>query len=505
MSDDRLRAARRAWREARDDEREVRYLQELVRAGALAPEPLELAALLEHAGVMTVLGREQAGGACEPEEWSTRVGEAIAAHGAEAGIRALVAAANSITIRWENRFDGPHDSVMRVFELLDAFALGDAGDRKARAEATRERVREAIEGTWHAGAPADLAFAACTLALEPENAATLLPAALLHVATYEGDHVRKGLRSELCPWLLGLEDPVRLRVERRGERFGAETDLVRAVVFSPDGRRVATACRTGAVTLRDPRTGAVERELMRRRSDTFAAAFSPDGSQVAACDLHGAITVWSAETGVELATWQAHAEGVTDLAFLPDGRLASVGYDLALRLWHASGGAPLLEAVGHERGALSLAVSRDGTLAATVSSDARLVLWDLATGVARWTGVHPTDVGEAAFLPDGTQVITVADDGLLRRWHVATGLLVGEVRVAERNVYAMALSPAGDLVATVHDGRVLLTRLPGGAPAREWELAGVQLAVGFAPDGGSFVVGARSGALRRYAVPPPEE
>jgi hypothetical protein len=503
MSDDRLRAAQRAWREARDDEREVRYLQELVRTGALAPGSLELAALLEHGGAMTVLGREPAD-AAEPEEWAKRVGEAIAAHGPEAGVRALVAAANWLTIRWENRFDGPPDSVMRVFELLDAFVLGDAHDRKARAEATRERLREAVEGTWHAGAPADLGFAACTLVLEPENAATLLPAALLHVARYEGDHVRKGLREELCPWLLGLEDPVRLRSERRGERFGAEPDLVRAVVFSRDGRRVVTTCRTGAVTLRDARTGAVERELMRRHSDTFAAAFSPDGAQVAACDLHGAITVWSADTGVELATWQAHEGGVTDLAFLPDGRLASVGYDLALRLWQATGGAALLEAVGHERGALSLAVSRDGTLAATASSDARVVLWDLTTGAARWTATHPAGVSDLAFTPDGATVITVADDGLLRRWHVASGLLIGEVRLPARS-YALALSPAGDLAATVHDGRALLTRLPGGAAAREWECAGVQLAVGFAPDGRSFVVGARAGALRRYTVPPPPE
>jgi hypothetical protein len=132
LSDERLRAARRAWREARDDEREVRYLQELVRTGALAHERLELAALLEHGAARVVLGREDVAPSEElpVEEWAAKVGAAIAERGPEACVRAAVAAANALPIRWENRFDGPPDGAMQVFELLDSFLLGDYADLK---------------------------------------------------------------------------------------------------------------------------------------------------------------------------------------------------------------------------------------------------------------------------------------------------------------------------------------------------------------------------------------
>lgn len=487
MSDDRLRAAERAWRETRDDEAEVRYLRELLRAGRVDRQRLVLAAALDHPPAVAVLA-EPPVEPLAPAAWAEKVGGLAAALGPDVTLRAAVAVARSVPVHGD-RFDGPSDDAMRVLEALDGLALAEPAARPARVA----RLREELTERW-AGGVGNVATVALAVVLEPENAPTLLRDLLAQALDDFGRDLRAGLRDDLARWLTGLDDPVRARAA--GVRFGTDPNISRAIAYSPDATLVATACWSGHVTLRDATTGAERLVARHRPRDVFGLAFSPDGARLVQGDIDGRVVAWDAATGAELSGWTAHEDGVNGLEVLPDGRVATVGPEGSLRVWSPDGakGLTLQERPDRLR---ALAVSPDGRRVATLAP-ARLTVWDLAAEAPAWSVEHPDGASDVAWSRD--RLLTVDDHGLLRRWSAAAGELVDELRVHARGAYALAVSPDGHLAVTVHDRAAVVTNLTDGLVQDAYWLPGVQLSCAFAPDGRSFLVGARTGALRRYGL-----
>jgi WD40 repeat protein len=94
----------------------------------------------------------------------------------------------------------------------------------------------------------------------------------------------------------------------------------KAVVFSPDGKAIATLVR-GIVLLNDAGTG---RQLLKlpagANSNYVSLAISPNGAHLATGDEMGRVKVWEVATGRELHSFQAgNGKGrVSSLAFSPD-------------------------------------------------------------------------------------------------------------------------------------------------------------------------------------------
>ena len=78
----------------------------------------------------------------------------------------------------------------------------------------------------------------------------------------------------------------------------------RLVVFSPDGRTIATvnARSVGDVHLVDAESGALRLRLVAQQTSISALEFSPGGSKLASGDYDGSCTVWDASTGALLQT-----------------------------------------------------------------------------------------------------------------------------------------------------------------------------------------------------------
>jgi WD40 repeat protein len=82
------------------------------------------------------------------------------------------------------------------------------------------------------------------------------------------------------------------------------SDPVSAVVFSPDGKTVASASSDKTVKLWDAGTG-TEQHTLRGHSDLVSAVvFSPDGKTVASASWDKTVKLWDAGTGTELRTLQ---------------------------------------------------------------------------------------------------------------------------------------------------------------------------------------------------------
>ena len=87
-------------------------------------------------------------------------------------------------------------------------------------------------------------------------------------------------------------------VEKQQEMYAVTASRqVAAVVFSPDGRRLASACRDGTLRLLNAETGQVTRTLTGHDGGVTSVAWSGDGKFLASGSYDMSVKVWDASTG----------------------------------------------------------------------------------------------------------------------------------------------------------------------------------------------------------------
>ena len=177
--------------------------------------------------------------------------------------------------------------------------------------------------------------------------------------------------------------------------FKVDDEYPRPVVFSPDGKLVATGGR--ALRLWDVLTG---EEVESFDIHVYSLAFSPDGTCIAAgCDGRddedGSYNI--RVVNLELAK-NPH----------PPHHFISSGGESILLLKGEVWPSPF---EGHEKIVLSLSYSADGKQIASCSwGDRTIRVWDVLTGSKRTIRTNSIYNYSVAFSPDGTQI---ASDGIL--------------------------------------------------------------------------------------------
>jgi WD40 repeat protein len=176
-----------------------------------------------------------------------------------------------------------------------------------------------------------------------------------------------------------------------GEVPDHPNDDLRAVAFSPDGRRVACVrggwydfTRRGGVHVWDAAGGAALWAITSTEDGYFDAAFSPDGRLLAAARAPhyeatspGEVVVWEAATGKEVLKLRGHSDVVTRVVFSPTGeRLVTASKDRSVKVWDAVYGRELLTLRGHTDDVTGLAFSRDGRRIASTGADGSVRVWD---------------------------------------------------------------------------------------------------------------------------------
>src|SRR5258708_5795537 len=119
----------------------------------------------------------------------------------------------------------------------------------------------------------------------------------------------------------------------------AHTDIVMALAFSPDERRLASGSFDGSVKLWDVES----RALLwsgRHPKSTLCLALAPDGQQVASGGGDGTVRCWEAQQGIPVQELP-HPGAVFALAWSPDGRWLASGDTMGtIRLWQRQPSGP---------------------------------------------------------------------------------------------------------------------------------------------------------------------
>lgn len=147
-----------------------------------------------------------------------------------------------------------------------------------------------------------------------------------------------------------------------------------------------------------------------------ALIYSPDGKWLASAGADPVIRIWDAETGKAALSLEGHQAAVRGLAFVPVGEgkpakvLVSASRDKTIRFWNVTTGKELPLQINHPGAATAVAVSPDGKLLASGGApEPHVILWKVEDGteVRRWKA-HQGGVVALAFAPDGK---TIASGG----------------------------------------------------------------------------------------------
>lgn len=281
---------------------------------------------------------------------------------------------------------------------------------------------------------------------------------------------------------LAREFRVRVPVHSGNMRLPETRQRVEALDWSPNGEFLAEGFSPGigqgVVQTWNPKTGDSIRTLAENLSIARVVAISPDSRLVALNQRDpenngGMIALIEADTGQTVARLRADRLAVSAVAFLPDNQRLISTAATQVHVWDIESQKLIRTFDKHKDGVTAVAVSPDGKLVATGDTRDIVILWNPDTAETTHTiemkyalsrpksgsreamrqagkddAKRPGGVTALEFSRTGRSVLAGHVDRGIRFWSTRTGKRWDSVFGHADRVTALALNPAGDILAS---------------------------------------------------------
>jgi WD40 repeat protein len=230
-----------------------------------------------------------------------------------------------------------------------------------------------------------------------------------------------------------------------------ELSHVGDLAFSSDGTKLAVAggspAEEGIVEVLSWPAG----ERLHRWSGSAdvvtAIAWTADSRRLVTGGLDHAARLIDAGDGTVVRTFEGHSRGLTAVRLLQDDQLLlTAGLDQNLRLWEVETGRLVRSFANHTAPIHDLAVRPGGDgppLVATVSDDRTVRFWQPTIGrMVRFARLDAVPLF-VVWLPDAPSVVVGCADGRVRVIDAETATVTRELPALSGWVYSIAVAPSG--------------------------------------------------------------
>ncbi|OJJ66294.1 hypothetical protein ASPBRDRAFT_424327 [Aspergillus brasiliensis CBS 101740] len=283
----------------------------------------------------------------------------------------------------------------------------------------------------------------------------------------------------------------------------------RHMSFSPAGDKLAACWGRHGIKIWDTTTFSVQVSISAQWSGVFGIVFSPNGKQIATGSAISEVQLWDAASGALRQTLRDDEDGyIVPFCFLSDNVTIAVGSKNKVWLWDTATGSRTGILDGHDTNVTALIFSDDGKSMVSASSDDTLVrLWSTETGLLQksYEGLAKSAYG-LAFGPAGT-ILAVSPDCQVWQWNMTTGSsrhAQFEGRWRESNI--VALSQNGKVLAssaTAEDPWESVVHVWDNQGTWKTTLVGHEFQIEnlvFSPDGETLASSSLDGTIRLWDV-----
>lgn len=299
----------------------------------------------------------------------------------------------------------------------------------------------------------------------------------------------------------------------RGHSTRPVISLFQEDAFAISGGQILTSNNTIENVLRvwDLASGRVIQELTGHTGNINAIAVSSDHRRALSASVDRSVRVWNLDSGLGELVGQ-HNNAVTAVVWMPDDRTAlSAGRDGQILMWDTQnltrigrfippdGTNPVIQA---------MTLSADGTTLYTAGAERRVRVWDIASGVQRFTiEIEDRGVQALAIHPDGGQVLVGTSGGRLVVYSTTDGSVINRFAGHPQSIQSVAFSPDGSTVlSTSFDGTLRVWDMETGFEIRRYampepSIEGIQTAV-ISTDAQIVLTALRDGRMRLWRLYP---